>query len=773
MCCHTDKNRHTDPVCGMTVDSTREPPPPIREHKGTPYFFCSEGCATKFESAPDQYLSGEAVRPVSRTTHHTSGYICPMCPDVWSAAPDVCPSCGMALEPANPLSAEEDHSELNDMKRRFSVAGLLTAPVFVVAMSEHTPGLNGLVPAQLSGWLQFILSTPVVLWAGWPFFQRGWRSIYPWRPNMFTLIAIGTGAAYLFSLFAFLVPGIFPDALRDANGAIGLYFEAAAVIITLILLGQVMELRARNRTSEALRMLLDLSPKTARRVMPDGNIDDVPLADVEIGDILQVRPGEAVPTDGSVIEGQSAVDESMITGEPIPVAKTVNDHVIGGTLNGSGAFTLRAERIGSETVLSKIALMVADAQRSQAPIQRIVDQVSAYFVPAVVISALAAFVVWTLFGPSPALAHALIAFVSVLIIACPCALGLATPMSIMVGMGQGARAGILIRDAAALEKFGEVDTIVLDKTGTLTEGKPAVTDILRIPDTSETEILQIAAGLEQSSEHPLAHAILSFAEDRDIRPGTVVEFTSVTGLGVRGRMDGKTVLLGSDALLAREGIHVAFRENEVDALRASGATVVFVAQDGRAIGALAITDPIKPQAHAAIDKLNRDGIRIVMLSGDAKRTANAVAAQLGIADVHAEASPGTKRDVIRELRADGRVVAMAGDGINDAPALAEADIGIAMGTGTDIAIESADVILVKGSLDGLVRARRLSRLTIRNIRQNLLFAFGYNALGVPIAAGVLFPFFGILLSPMIAAAAMSLSSVSVIANALRLRAARL
>ena len=679
----------------------------------------------------------------------------------------------MALEPANPLSSDEDHSELEDMKRRGVIAGILTLPVFVVAMSEHTPGLNGIVSAELSGWLQFILSSPVVLWAGWLFFERGWRSIYPWRPNMFTLIAIGTGAAYLFSLFAFLMPGVFPEALRGEDGAIGLYFEAAAVIVSLILLGQVMELRARNRTSEALRMLLDLSPRTARRMMPDGKIEDVALAEVNIGDILQVRPGEAVPTDGKIIEGTSALDESMITGEPIPVEKTVDDRVVGGTLNGSGAFKFCAERIGNETVLSKIALMVAEAQRSQAPIQRIVDQVSAYFVPAVIFSAIVAFVAWTLFGPPPPLAYALVVFISVLIIACPCALGLATPMSIMVGMGHGARAGILIRDAAALEKFGTVDTVVLDKTGTLTEGKPAVTAIIPMRDFSETEIIQIASGLEQSSEHPLAQAILSFAQDREIHPDTISNFTSITGLGVMGRKDSRTVLLGNNALLEREGISTSFPEDEIDALRTEGATVVFVAQDGEAVGALAIADPIKSNARAAIDALSDDGIRTVMLTGDSKRTAEAVAAQLGITDIHAEASPASKREVIRALRTEGRVVAMTGDGINDAPALAEADIGIAMGTGTDIAIESADVILVKGSLDGLVRARRLSRMTIRNIRQNLLFAFGYNALGVPIAAGILFPVFGISLSPMIAAAAMSLSSVSVIANALRLRTARL
>ena len=762
-----------DPVCGMSVDPAYEPTAPTRAHKGSNYYFCCEGCASKFEAAPDHYLENKPRQSVPRPKKQSSGYICPMCPDIWSARPNNCPSCGMGLEPANPLMANEEYSELDNMKRRLAVASILTAPIFILAMREHMPGFEEVVSAPISGWLQFVFSTPVVLWAGWPFFQRGWRSIHPWRPNMFTLIAIGTGAAYLFSLIAFLTPGMFPKLLQGTDGTIDLYFETAAVIITLILLGQVMELGARNKTNEALRMLLDLSPKTARRKLPDGEVEGVPVAELQIGDILQVRPGEAVPTDGKITEGSSWIDESMITGEPNPIEKTICDRVLGGTLNGSGAFNFQVDQIGSETVLMKITEMVIAAQRSQAPIQRIVDRVSTYFVPGVVLIALLAFIVWLIFGPSPAVIHALVAFVSVLIIACPCALGLATPMSIMVGMGQGARAGILIRHAEALEKLETVDTIVLDKTGTLTEGKPAVTDILPMPGFSETELLRIAASLEQNSEHPLAQAILSFAKKHDVDPEPVSEFTSVTGLGIMGRINGEVALLGSDAFLARQDINISSTENKFDALRAEGATVVFITKTSRVMGAIAITDPIKAHARAAIDQLAQDGIRTVMLTGDARHTAEAVACQLGIMEIYAGALPGTKRDIIRELRAEGQVVAMAGDGINDAPALAEADIGIAMGTGTDIAIESADFILVKGSLDGLARARRLSRLTIRNIHQNLFFAFGYNALGIPIAAGVFFPFFGLLLSPIVAAAAMSLSSVSVIANALRLQRARL
>tara|TARA_B100000676_G_scaffold313453_1_gene394958 strand:- start:5730 stop:8003 length:2274 start_codon:yes stop_codon:yes gene_type:complete len=757
----------------MLLNPACEPSAPSRDYKGKTYYFCCEGCASKFAAAPNHYVENRPGSPAHKPKDKTSGYICPMCPSVWSNAPNICPSCGMGLEPADPLKSEEDYSELNNMKRRLTVASILTAPVFVIAMREHLLGLEEIISASMSGWLQFVLSTPVVLWAGWPFFQRGWRSIHPWRPNMFTLITIGTGAAYLFSLIAFLTPGIFPKSLQGINGTIDLYFEPAAVIITLILLGQVMELGARYKTKEALRHLTDLSPKTARRKLPDGQVKSVPLAELQIGDILQVRPGETVPTDGQITEGSSWVDESMITGEPIPIKKTISDRVFGGTLNGSGAFNFRTDQIGSETILSKITKMVIEAQRSQAPIQRSVDRVSAYFVPGVVFIALTAFIIWSLFGPSPAVIHALVAFVSVLIIACPCALGLATPMSIMVGMGQGARAGVLIRHAEALEKLGAVDTIVLDKTGTLTEGKPTVTDILPMPDFSEIELLQIAASLEQSSEHPLAHAIISFAKERDVHPKPVSEFTSETGRGVMGRIDDELVLIGSDAFLAREGINISLPENKIEALRAQGATVVFITHNNKAVGAIAITDPIKTHARAAIKQLARDGIRTVMLSGDAKHTAEAVAAQLGITEIYAEALPSKKRDVIKKLRAGGQIVAMAGDGINDAPALAEADIGIAMGTGTDIAIESADVILVKGSLDGLLRARRLSRLTIRNIHQNLFFAFSYNALGIPIAAGVFFPFFGLLLSPIVAAAAMSLSSVSVIANALRLRTARL
>ncbi|MDE0939855.1 MAG: heavy metal translocating P-type ATPase [Pirellulales bacterium] len=773
MTLHINNAPATDPVCGMTVDPTQTPTPESHDHDGQCYYFCCSGCAKKFITDPNKFLIEGPMAPPARNVQHTTGYICPMDPEVWSEGPTVCPICGMALEPANLLEISDKNPELDDMRQRFWVAMMFTAPVFFITMSGHIPGFSAIVSGEWSGWLQFILSTPVVLWAGLPFFERGWRSISPWHPNMFTLIALGAGAAYLFSFLALFAPGMFPTGFQSEGGKIDLYFEAAAVIITLVLLGQIMELGARSRTGEALRLLLDLAPKTARRIVEGKPDEDIPLENINAGAVLRVLPGESIPTDGVIFTGASAVNESMVTGEPIPVEKTPGDLVVGGTLNGLGTFTMRADAVGSDTMLARIATMVSEAQRSRAPIQRVADRVAGIFVPSVALSALAAFLAWGLWGPSPALAHGLIAAVSVLIIACPCALGLATPMSIMVGMGRGAKAGVLIRNAAVLERLGEADTIVLDKTGTVTEGKPCVTDIIPQNGILESDLLELAISLEATSEHPLATAIIDAAAIRGTTPIALEDFKSVTGLGVQGRKGSDIYILGSAEFMQRKRIETADVEQQVTKLRSSGATVVYCAINNTLIGILSITDLVKENAKTTLQALKAFGMFTVLLTGDARETAEAVASNLAIDIIEADASPKDKLNTIKRLRQEGRIVIMVGDGINDAPALAEADIGIAMGTGTDIAMESADITLVSGNLEALLRARRLSVVTMRNIRQNLFFAFVYNAVGIPIAAGVLYPFFGLLLSPMIAAAAMSLSSVSIISNALRLRGAKI
>ena len=703
----------------------------------------------------------------------TSGYFCPMCPDVHSETPAACPVCGMALEPVAFTAEAPPNPELVDFQRRFAMAAILTLPLVAITMGEMIPGLAALLHGAWNPWAQLALAMPVVLWAGAPFFQRGWTALITRNLNMFTLIAIGTGAAFLYSLVAVLAPGVFPEGFRRADGSVGLYFEAAAVIVTLVLLGQVLEIRARERTSDALRALLDLAPKTARRLTEGGDDEEVPLDQVRLGDRLRIRPGESIPVDGEVLDGRSAVDESMVTGESLPVEKTAGEMLIGGTLNGSGTLVMRADKVGAETMLSRIVQMVAEAQRSRAPIQRLADHVAGYFVPAVVAVAVIAFVAWGIWGPSPALAYGLVAAVSVLIIACPCALGLATPMSIMVGTGRGAQAGVLFKSAEALERFEKVDTIVVDKTGTLTVGKPELQSIVALGGRDEDALLTLIASLERGSEHPLAGAILRAAKVRGLMLGDVADFDAVTGKGVVGRIAGHDLALGNGRLMADRGIALAGLEARADALRAEGATAMFVAIDGEAAGLIAVADPIKATTAEAVRGLHREGIRLVMLTGDNRRTAEAVARNLGIDEVEAEVLPEDKHQVVKRLQAQGRVVAMAGDGVNDAPALAAADVGIAMGHGSDVAIESAGVTLVKGDLGGILRAKRLSEATIRNIRQNLFFAFVYNSLGVPLAAGVLYPVAGLLLSPMFAAAAMSLSSVSVIGNALRLRRAKI
>ena len=759
-----------DPVCGMTVDPAETPH--RHRHDDADYYFCGARCLDRFRHDPEKYLSGDAA---AESGPLDAEYTCPMHLDVVQIGPGTCPICGMALEPMLVSLEEAPNEELIDMSRRFWIGLVLTLPVFLLAMAEHVPGIavTDLIAPRVSGWIQLALATPVTLWCGWPFFDRGWASILSRNLNMFTLIAIGTGAAYLYSVVAMLVPGIFPPAFRMADGAVPLYFEAAAVIIVLVLLGQVLELKARDRTSLALRALLDLAPKTARKVRDDGPDEEIPLEDVLVGDALRVRPGEKIPVDGNVIDGSSPVDESAITGESLPVAKAPGDVVIGGTVNGTGSFVMRADHVGRETMLSQIVQMVADAQRSRAPIQRLADVVAGYFVPAVITVAVIAFIVWAYVGPPPALAFALIAAVSVLIIACPCALGLATPMSIMMGTARGAHAGVLIKNAEALELLEKVDTLVVDKTGTLTEGAPKVVAIEVIGDADGDEILRLAAGLETNSEHPLAAAVVAAARERDLTLSQVHDFHSETGAGVHGMVDGVSVALGNEALLDKFGGDAAQVQTKADGFRREGATVIFVAIDGTLAGLIAIADPIKPTTADALRALRADGVNIVMLTGDNLVTAQAVAAKLGIDDVRAQVRPQEKGQIVRDLRGAGHVVAMAGDGVNDAPALAEADVGIAMGTGTDVAIESAGVTLIKGDLRGIVRAKRLSRATMGNIRQNLFFAFVYNGIGVPIAAGVFYPLFGMLLSPMIAAAAMSLSSVSVIGNALRLSRARL
>jgi Cu+-exporting ATPase len=740
------------------------------EHGGRTYYFCSAGCKTKFDANPKKYLD-KASQPAEPVPEGTT-YTCPMHPEVQQVGPGSCPICGMALEPMMITADQGPNEELIDMVRRFWIGLALTLPVFVLEMGGHVFGWDPL-PHGWSPWVQLVLATPVVLWAGWPFFVRGWQSLVTRNLNMFTLIAIGTGVAWTYSVVATLAPGLFPAAFRDHHGNVAVYFEAAAVITVLVLLGQVLELRARDATSGAIRALLDLAPKTARRIREDGADEEVALDQIQVGDALRVRPGEKVPVDGVVTEGRSAIDESMVTGESMPVTKDAGDKVLGGTLNRSGGLVMTAEKVGRDTMLAQIVQLVATAQRSRAPIQRLADQVSGWFVPGVLAVAVLAFIVWSIFGPPPQFAFALVAAVSVLIIACPCALGLATPMSIMVGVGRGASAGVLIRDAEALERMEKVDTLIVDKTGTLTEGRPAVTAIVPAEGFAEEEVLRLAAAVEKPSEHPLAEAIVRAAKAKAIAIPKVMGFDSPTGKGAYGMVEKKRVTLGSAAFLGELGIDVTPLAAKADELRADGATAIFMGVNGKAAAIFAIADPVKETTPAALKALVADGIRIVMLTGDNRVTAEAVAKRLGIAEVEADVLPEGKAEVVARYRAEGRVVAMAGDGVNDAPALAAADVGIAMGTGTDVAMESAGVTLVKGDLTGLVRARHLSEATMSNIRQNLVFAFAYNALGVPVAAGLLYPAFGILLSPMIAAAAMALSSVSVIGNALRLRAARL
>ncbi|CCF18349.1 Heavy metal translocating P-type ATPase [Pseudorhizobium banfieldiae] len=700
-------------------------------------------------------------------------YTCPMHPQVRQIGPGNCPICGMALEPEVATLETGPSPELVDMSRRFWVGLVLSIPVLALEMGGHLTNLHMMLGPQTSNWLQMVLATPVVLWAGWPFFERGWKSLVTRHLNMFTLIAMGTGAAWIYSVVATVAPGVFPDTFRAEEGSVAVYFEAAAVITVLVLLGQVLELRAREQTGGAIRALLDLAPKTARRVHADGTDEDVGLDAVAVGDRLRVRPGEKVPVDGVLLEGRSSVDESMITGESMPVTKEVGSTLIGGTMNQTGGFIMEAGKVGRDTMLSQIVRMVADAQRSRAPIQRLADEVSGWFVPVVIVVALVAFAAWMVYGPEPRFAHGLVAAVTVLIIACPCALGLATPMSIMVGVGRGAGLGVLIKNAEALERFEKVDTLVVDKTGTLTEGRPKVTAIAPAEGMSEDELLRLAATVERSSEHPLALAIVNAAGERGVSLGDAVDFDSPVGKGVTGTVDGKRLILGSHRIMGEEGVDVSAMTAKAEELRNEGATVIFTAIDGRLAGLFAVADPIKPTTPDAVKALVEDGVRVVMLTGDNKTTAHAVARRLGISEVEAEVLPEDKSKIVSRLRSEGRIVAMAGDGVNDAPALAAADVGVAMGTGTDVAIESAGVTLLKGDLQGIVRARQMSRATMSNIRQNLFFAFIYNAAGVPVAAGVLYPVFGLLLSPIIAAAAMALSSVSVIANSLRLRSMKI
>lgn len=761
----------SDPVCGMVIDPVTAKH--SAEHGGVSYFFCSASCRAKFVADPARYLkAGEAAPEPPAPTGVI--YTCPMHPQIRRTEPGNCPICGMTLEPVGATADTGPSSELTAMTRRFWIGTTLAAPTVILEMGGHFPGLNlhHYVPPQLSVWIQFALATPVVLWGGWPFFARGWASVRNRSFNMFSLIALGVGAAFLYSLAATFVPGLFPDALRQ-DGIVPVYYEAAAVITVLVLLGQVLELRAREQTGSAIRALLNLAPKTARRIRDDGVDEEIALDQVRIGDRLRVRPGDSLPVDGVVLEGRSAVDESMVTGESMPVEKEPDAKVIGGTINGTGGLVMRAERVGSDTMLARIVHMVAEAQRSRAPIQRLADIVSAWFVPTVIVVAAAAFAAWMIWGPAPAFAYALVAAVSVVIIACPCALGLATPMSIMVGVGKGATAGVLIKNAEALERFEKIDTLVVDKTGTLTEGKPRVVAVVPAEGFDETVVLALGASLERSSEHPLAAAIVASAKERGVGLEEVVGFGSVTGKGVTGQIGGRRVAVGNAKLLKDLGVASANLESRADDLRRDGATAMFIAVDGRPAGIIAVADPIKTTTPGALASLRADGIRIVMLTGDNRTTAQAVAAKLGITDIEAEVLPEQKNAIVRRLRSEGRAVAMAGDGVNDAPALAEADVGVAMGTGTDVAMQSAGVTLVKGDLAGIARARSLSRATMRNIRQNLVLAFVYNVLGIPIAAGVLYPAFGLLLSPIVAAAAMSFSSVSVIMNSLRLRLTRL
>ena len=825
----------TDPVCGMTI--APEDAVDSAEYNGRTYYFCSPGCAEWFRKDPDEYTDPQRIEerenalihhhereeaarhagahrqdtsqtvytcpmhpeveqegpgscpkcgmalerktPTARKPRAKTKYTCPMHPEIVQDEPGSCPKCGMALEPMIPTPGsskdeEDDDGELNDMTRRFWISVVLTLPVLVLAMGPFVGlPIRSWLGHGVGKWLELLMATPVVLWAGWPFFVRGYRSFVTWNLNMFSLISIGVAAAWLFSVIATVLPGIFPPSFRNESGGVGVYFEAAAVIVTLVLLGQVLELRARRRTSGAIRALLDLAAKTARRIDDNGNEEEVPLEDVQIGDKLRVRPGEKVPVDGEIVHGKSTIDESMITGEPMPAQKEPGDKVTGATVNQTGGFVMKAEKVGGETLLAQIVQMVAEAQRSRAPIQRIADLAASYFVPAVLLIAVVTFIVWGVWGPAPAMAYAIVNAVAVLIIACPCALGLATPMSIMVGVGRGAQAGVLIKNAEALEVMEKIDTLVVDKTGTLTEGKPKLVTAEPTDEFDEADLLHLAASLERGSEHPLAEAIVRGASERDVELAEASDFESITGKGVQGKVDGRSVGLGNRAMMEQLDVAAEDLAERAEALRGEGQTVMFVAIDGKPAGLLGVADPIKDSTAEAVDLLHDSGVEIVMLTGDSRTTAEAVAKKLGIDRVEAEVLPDQKADVIKKLQSEGKRVAMAGDGINDAPALAQADVGIAMGTGTDVAIESAGVTLVKGDLRGIAKSRLLSRKTMRNIRQNLFFAFVYNSAGVPIAAGILYPFLGLLLSPIIAAAAMTFSSVSVVGNALRLRGVRL
>jgi len=775
-----------DPVCGMTVDP--EHAAGSVEYQGKTYYFCSTHCVHKFRENPEAFLNRPdvnkpAAQPIGITRQAPAKpkpdqrYTCPMHPEIIRDKPGSCPICGMALEPMGvPTGDEGPNPELVDFTRRFWVSTALTVPLVIFAMLRHLPAAHGLLGHTLlswAPWIELALATPVVLWGGWPFFERAWASVVNRHLNMFSLIGLGVAVAFVYSVIATVAPNLFPPSFRDAMGHVGVYYEAAAAIVALVLLGQVMELRARSRTGAAIRALLGLAPKTARRVTPDGREQDIALDEVQPGDILRIRPGEKIPVDGVVTEGMSNVDESMVTGEPLPVEKAEGDRLIGATVNGTGSLLMRAERVGADTLLSQIVNMVAQAQRSRAPIQKLADQVSAWFVPTVIAVAVITFAVWAFVGPEPRLVFAIVNAVAVLIIACPCALGLATPMSVMVAAGKGATAGVLFRNAEAIEVLRKVDTLVVDKTGTLTRGKPELATVVVVSGFDESELLRLAASVERASEHPLAAAIVGGAESRGLTLPSATEFASITGKGVRGVVDGRRVALGNRALLDELRIDARDLTERAETLRGEGQTVMFVVIDDKPAGLVGVADPVKETTPDAIRELHATGLRIVMLTGDSATTARAVAKKLGIDDVIAEVLPDQKADAIKRLQQEGRVVAMAGDGINDAPALAQAEVGIAMGTGTDVAMEAADVTLVKGDLRGIVRARRLSNTTMSNIRQNLFFAFVYNALGVPIAAGVLYPFFGVLLSPMIAAAAMSFSSVSVIGNALRLRRAKI
>jgi P-type Cu+ transporter len=758
-----------DPVCGMTVD------PATSKHRfdyrGETFHFCSAGCCTKFAADPKKYLEKDS-QPKAEVPEGAT-YTCPMHPQIRQVGPGSCPICGMALEPEVASLDDGPNPELADMTRRFWIGLVLALPPVILEMGGHLIGGHGLIEPTLSNWIQFAFATPVVLWAGWPFFVRGWQSLATRNLNMFTLIAVGTGVAYLYSVVATVAPGIFPEAFRGHGGAVAVYFESAAVITVLVLLGQVLELRAREATSGAIKALLQLAPKTARRVGDDGNDHEVEIDSLAVGDRLRVRPGEKVPVDGVILEGRSALDESLVTGESMPVTKESGDKVIAGTLNQSGGFVMRADKVGRDTLLSQIVQMVADAQRSRAPIQRLADQVAGWFVPVVIAVALLAFAAWAYFGPEPRMAYGLVAAVSVLIIACPCALGLATPMSIMVGVGRGAQAGVLIKNAESLERMEKIDTLVVDKTGTLTEGKPKVVGVVTTDDFKVVDVVRLAASVERASEHPLADAIVQAAKERHLELGKVEEFSSPTGQGATGKVDGKTIVLGNANYLTSLGIDSSSLQAQSELLRRDGATVINAAVDGELAALFAIADPIKASTRDALKALAAEGIKVIMLTGDNKTTAEAVARTLGITDVEAEVLPDQKSAIVTRLQNSGRIVAMAGDGVNDAPALAAAEVGIAMGTGTDVAMESAGITLLSGDLGGIVRARKLSQATMRNIRQNLFFAFIYNAAGIPIAAGILYPAFGLLLSPIIAAAAMALSSVSVVGNALRLRVTKL